>query len=111
MDLEEYLVVREATYTTDQYEAINCLMTMQAEQAQRRAPRYRIYGKLDSDTGNQMGKKKLLWKYESICSQSRNTRTRAIKIQERIRSRDDFLIRFGGSRGERYISVLKFRWG
>ena len=96
-----YLEIQEGKYSTDQDEAINCMMTMQSEQEQRRDRRYRRYGKLDSDTGTQMDKTKILWKNEAIRSQSRNTRIQAINIQRGIRHTDDFLMRFGESRGER----------
>ena len=46
-----YLEVQDAKYSTDQDEAINCLMTTQSEQAQRRDHGYRRYGKSDTGTG------------------------------------------------------------
>ena len=41
-----YLEVHEAKYSTDQEEAIDCLMATQSEQEQRSDQRYRKYGRL-----------------------------------------------------------------
>ena len=84
-----YLEVQEAKYSTDQEEAIECLMAMQSAQEQKRGRRLRRRGGIGFIYRYSKEKEKILWRYEAICFQARNTRIQAMDIHMGIRHKDE----------------------
>ena len=64
--------------------------------------------KIDSYNGTQRNREKILWIYGANCFRPRHTRIQAAQMQRRPIHKDEFLMRFGGARGDIYRCIGKY---